>query len=165
MWLIGMMGSGKTTVGSALAQRLGVPFYDTDQIVTGSAGESISEIFAHGGEDRFRRLERDAVMTVSAEDSVVAVGGGAVLDPNNRARMSASPPVVWLRCAPDTLARRLDRTRDRPLLPEGDDPVGRLAAILGDRRALYEGVADHVIDTDALTVAEAIEELRHIWSA
>jgi shikimate kinase len=111
--LVGLMGAGKTTVGQACAARLGRAFVDTDDLVVTLAGVPFDEIWRDGGEPRFRELERAAVADACASPDplVIACGGGAVLDPDNRARLRAAGVVVWLRAPVDVLARGPRRRR------------------------------------------------------
>jgi shikimate kinase len=104
MWLIGMMGSGKSTIGAIAAERLGLQFFDTDRMIVARSGVSIPEIWEEMGEQMFRDMEREAVAAVPLERSLAAAGGGAVLDPANRAVIASSPPVVWLRALPAEIA-------------------------------------------------------------
>lgn len=169
--LVGMMGSGKTTVGRLVARRLGRPFVDVDDAVVRRAGLSVSELFAGQGEAAFRSLESQCLgdalgdpagsgVADEAGGTVVAVGGGAVLDAANRARMARSGPVVWLRARPETLAERLGGGEGRPLLAESTrDAVSTLAALAADRAPLYEQVASVVIDVDGLSAEEVADRL------
>ena len=102
------MGAGKTTVGERCAERLGRAFVDTDDVVESVARRSVQELFAEAGESAFRRLERDAVRDATAAPApiVIACGGGAVLDPENRRRIRQTGTVVWLRASPAVLAER-----------------------------------------------------------
>lgn len=163
MWLVGMMGSGKTTIGQQAATAVGVPFYDTDQLVEEMARTSISAIWDGVGEEGFRELERRAISTVPDQGFIAAAGGGAVLDEGNRDHMRRGAPIVWLRCDPDTLAKRLSGADDRPLLDGDLSPRERLAAVLGERVAVYSAVANDVIDTDDLDVAGVVSEVVGIW--
>ena len=164
MLLIGMMGSGKTTVGRVLAARRGCPHLDSDEQVQSRTGLTVPEIFETRGEPAFRAEEARALAEAidSAEPAVISVAGGAVLDPDNRRRMSAAGTVVWLRADPATLARRVGDGAGRPLL--ADDPDAALRRLYDERRPLYEEVADVVIDVDAMSrdeVVEAIEKALH----
>ena len=108
IWLIGLMGSGKSAVGSVLAKRSGLPFYDIDDRVERISGRTVSDIFFIEGEDAFRNLEADELRTVAAEpDGVVATGGGSVLAESNVATMSDSGTVVLLEVTPETAAARI----------------------------------------------------------
>lgn len=141
--IVGYMGSGKTTVGRALADSLGREFIDLDRAVVERAGRSIPEIFAEGGEDRFRDLEHRALLGALDGDRgcVVACGGGTVLRPDNRARLD-EVPTVFLR---EDLGILFARTRgeDRPLRAAGREEFERRYA---ERLSLYKEVADLEVD-------------------
>jgi len=158
--LVGMMGSGKTTVGKRLAAKLGASFVDTDDLVAALAGKSVREIFEHDGEAVFRRMEADALRTAltSADDLVVAAAGGCVLAANNRAAMHEHATcVLWLDADVATLGERTSRGVHRPLLD--GDPATRLATLDGERRALYESVADARIDTSGRTIDDVVTDV------
>ena len=154
-----MMGAGKTTVGQALARRLGVPYYDSDAQVEQRTGRTVPEIFAQDGEAAFRAEEREALADAVGSDgaAVVSVAGGAVLDPGNRRVLREGGRVVWLRAGVDTLTRRVGDGSGRPLL--GDDPGAALARLYEIRRPLYAEVADVVIDVDDLGPDEVVERI------
>lgn len=164
--LVGLMGAGKSTVGTLLATRLGRAFVDTDDVVVATTGSTVSEIFAARGEPAFRALERTAVADVCASPQplVVACGGGAVLDPENRRMMSRAGVVVWLRAAPAQLAARVGEGDARPLLARGTpaETLERLAAV---RAPGYEAVADVVVDTDELSPSDVTERVLQELSA
>ena len=156
--LIGMMGSGKTTVGRRLAAALGRPLVDSDAQVEARTGRTVREIFESDGEAAYRVLEREALVDAlaGAEPSVVAAAGGVVLDPGNRAVLQEAGTVVWLRARPEVLARRVSAGRDhRPLL--GDDPLAALQRLDAERRPLYEEVADLVVDVDDLSTSQVVD--------
>lgn len=162
MWLVGMMGSGKTSVGRLVADAVGFGFYDTDEAVESMCGRSVTEIWHEAGEDRFRELERIAVeMTPSRV--VAAAGGGAVLDTANVATMRRRPPVVWLRARPATLAKRLTGGADRPLLTGSRPAVDVLREILASRAEAYESAATHQIETDDRTADDVATEVTQLW--
>jgi shikimate kinase len=156
--VIGLMGAGKTKVGRRAAETLGRTFVDTDVLVEQRVGKTVAAVFADDGEPAFRRLERAAVAdAVADEGRVVAVGGGAPLDPVSAERMRAAGPVVWLYAEPATLAVRLRRSLergDRPLLA-GTRPVHVLTELLAARRAAYDAAATVRLRTDGLTVDDA----------
>ena len=155
--LVGLMGAGKTTVGGACATRLARPFVDTDDIVEANTGMSVSEVFAHQGEAGFRELERRAVADACATPTpaVIACGGGAVLDADNRRCLYQAGFVVWLQALPATLMARVKEGSERPLLQgRGTATLERLAVV---RAAAYEAAADAVVDTDGLTVPEVVD--------
>jgi shikimate kinase len=155
--LVGPPAAGKTTVGRLLADRLGVPFVDTDDLVMARAGKPVSEIFVDDGEDAFRRLEADAVADALAVQAVIALGGGAVLAEQTRKRL-AGRPVVLLAAGVPTSAARVGLNRDRPLLL--GNPRRRLRELLDERLPLYREVAVAEVETDERTpdeVADAVQ--------
>ena len=156
--LVGMMGSGKTTVGRQLAARLGWAFCDSDAMVESSTGSTVAELFAARGEDGFRAEESRvlAEALTGAGPVVVSAAGGAVLAPENRALLT-SHTVVWLRADPATLAARVGDGEGRPLLEA--DPAGTLVGLDAVRRPLYEEVADVVVDVDALDPATVVDRV------
>lgn len=157
--LVGLPGTGKSTVGAELAARWQVPFADSDDLVEASAGRSITEIFAEDGEPGFRRLEAEAIQRALSEfDGVLALGGGAVTTPAVRSALSvAGVPVVLLTAEPAELLRRMAGTDHRPLL--AGDPAARLATLAADRDALYRAVCTHRCDTGGRTASELAAEL------
>jgi shikimate kinase len=157
--LVGMMGSGKTTVGRALARRLHRPFVDSDAKVEGRTGRTVREIFEAEGEPAFRRHERVALLDAVASPvpAVIAAAGGVVLDPANRVSLRSAGTVVWLRAPVAVLGRRVASGDHRPLLR--DDPEAVLARLGLEREPLYLEVADHVIDVDDLPPDEGVERV------
>jgi shikimate kinase len=158
-----MMGSGKTTVGAALAARLGMTFVDVDDEVAGRTGRKIGDLWAQDSEVAFRQAEATALTDLLRTDGplVVATGGGAVVDPASRRLLADTSTVVWLRAPVAVLAARLESSSrgDRPLL--GGDPAATLARLLARREALYAEVADLAVDAtgspDAVAAAIATE--------
>jgi len=123
LYLVGMMGAGKTTVGRSLARRLKLRFYDSDQEIEARCGVKIPVIWEIEGEAGFRAREAQAIAELSVLDGIVlATGGGAVLAKENRALLSARGTVVYLRATPEHLYERVRQDRNRPLLA-GDDPL------------------------------------------
>ena len=153
------MGAGKTTVGHHLAERLGWAYCDSDAQVEAATGRSVPQIFSESGEAAFRAEESRALATAVSgkQPVVVAVAGGAVLDPGNRRLLSASGEVVWLRACPETLAERVGPGQGRPLL--AGDPAGTLARLDEVRRPLYEELADLVVDVDDLSPDAVVEHI------
>jgi shikimate kinase len=158
VWLVGMMGAGKSSVGPALAERLGVPFVDTDAEVECRAGMGVTEIFGREGEAGFRARELEAVESCAGRPAVVALGGGALTQPEVRKRVARQGRVVYLRARPESLAARVGPAQERPLL-RGLDAEGRLARL---RELLETRVRDYesgalVVDTDGLDVVAVVE--------
>jgi len=157
--LVGVPGSGKTTVGELLADQLGVSFRDTDRDIESAQGRSISDIFVDDGEQVFRALEKVAVATALSEhDGVLSLGGGAVLDADTRSLLKQQA-TVWLHVSAAQGARRVGLDVPRPVLL--GNVRGRLSALLAERGPLYEEVASTTIDTDTRApqaVADAIIE-------
>lgn len=157
-----MMGAGKSSVGRALAARLGREFVDTDAEIEKAAGASVREIFEREGEAGFRARERAAIDALAGRPVVVALGGGAIAQPGAAERLAASGTVVWLRARPETLAARVGDADARPLLrglgPEAR--IARIAELAAAREASYR-TARIAVDTDELQaeqVARAIAE-------
>lgn len=145
--LVGLMGSGKTSVGERVAAALGRPFVDSDDFVEQRTGRTVREIWLEDGEPAFRALEREALTEalVAADPAVIAAAGGVVLAEQNRKTLrAADATVVWLHADPSILAARATRGDHRPLLD--DDPHATLHQMAADRDALYREVADEVID-------------------
>ncbi len=145
--LVGLMGAGKTAVGKRLAKTLGAPFRDADDEIEEAAGLSIAEIFEVYGENAFRDLERRVVARlVSGTPMILALGGGAFMDPGTRALLKKDATTIWLRADLQTLVDRTQRRRGlRPLLMQ-DDPAVVLETLMAKRSPIY-AEADHVVDT------------------
>lgn len=166
--LIGMMGSGKTTVGKKLAEKMGVAFIDMDRWIEEAAGKTIPEIFAQEGETAFRDQEAKALETLLSSHifGVIATGGGAVLREENRARMEQEGRTVWLKASKEKIITRVteDRQSIRPLL-EGDQPEIKIEALLRARNPYYSQ-ASIQIDTDERTPDEIthhiLERIHHV---
>jgi shikimate kinase len=165
--LAGFMATGKTQVGRRLARALGWRFVDTDALVEAAAGRSVAAIFAEEGEPGFRARERAAVAEACAMPSaVVAVGGGALLDPANREALLAAGPVVCLRASPEEILRRVGTARDRPLLSgpairSAAERLVRIEALLAERAPVYD-CATHVVDTDGLSPRQVARRVRDL---
>jgi shikimate kinase len=164
VYLVGMPGSGKSTVGPELAARLGVPFVELDSEIERAAGATVREIFEREGEPGFRELEAAALGRAAARDpSVVSCGGGVVLEPANRVTLRATGEVVFLSVPLELLRARVRPAADRPLIrAEGD-----LERLYREREALYREFAAHVVDSSGPPeeVAVAIEKELRQWSA
>ena len=137
--LIGMMGSGKSTVGRQLSCRLNWRFFDLDEVISRKTGVSIPRIFSVAGERTFRAWERKSAAEIyeKLNRGVVATGGGAILSPQNRKIFSRNGPVFYLHAEPSVLLDRIDLT-DRPLLHKSSDPEARMRDIFKRREKLYE---------------------------
>jgi shikimate kinase len=144
--LVGMMGSGKTTVGRRVAAVLGRPFADSDEIIEARTGRTVAEIFAAEGEPAFRTIETEVLGECldASEPTVIAAAGGVVLEAENRRRLGGAGTVVWLKVPVGTLVDRVAGSTHRPLLDE--DPEGVLAELSEAREALYLAVADLTLD-------------------
>ena len=156
--LTGFMGSGKTTVGKVLADFLGCPFMDLDDLVVKKAGKSIPDIFAQDGEPAFRQLEaqvlRKTVEKYAESTAVLALGGGAVLAPSSAALLHEKTVCIYLRASLETLLTRLEgETAGRPLADAS------LADRLAAREPIYQKTAHVVIDTDGLSPDEVADEI------
>lgn len=156
-----MMGSGKSTVGRMVADRVGVPFYDTDVMVIERARASIPEIWEELGEPGFRRMESTEVMAVPKDGVIAAAGGGAVLAPANRTVMARADHIVWLRCDPSILAKRLRDGGERPLLARSPESV--LETLLTERAPIYDELATSHVDTSGMTIEQVVNEVVEIW--
>jgi shikimate kinase len=155
--LIGPRGAGKTALGQRVARRLGWAFLDTDRLIE-ARGRSVDAIFAAAGEAGFRALEREVIGALApAGDAVIATGGGAVLDADNRVHLAALGPVIYLHASPEELVARIADS-DRPALTDAD-PRSEMRAVLAAREPLYRDLADAVLDTGALDVDAATEAL------
>lgn len=147
--LVGLMGSGKTTVGKRIAQELGYSFVDSDDVVASAAGKSVREIFAQDGEATFRKHESDAIRAVLTNGTalvVLATGGGAVISTENRALISEEAShVVWLDASVEDLVVRTKSGAARPLLD--GDAAATLQSLSSQRSAWYDEVATVRIDT------------------
>jgi shikimate kinase len=150
--LVGFMGSGKTTVGRAVASRTGLRFVDTDELVEGSTGATVAAVFAKAGEAGFRALERQAIERALAEDGcVIAVGGGAVCDRTIRRALRKACKVVFLSASVDAILARTRGTSGRPLLDGIDERERRFVVedLLYDRTPFYQDARDILVDADA----------------
>jgi shikimate kinase len=157
--LVGPMGSGKSAVGRLLAQRLDLALVDSDAEIEARTGVDIAYIFEREGEAGFRSREAEVLDDITQRPGVlVATGGGAVLDARTRARLRSRGCVVYLRTSVDQQLARTRRGAQRPLLMS-PDPRGTLERLMGQRAALYEEVADVIVDTDGRKVGAVVDEI------
>jgi shikimate kinase len=147
IYLVGLMGAGKTTVGRQLAKRLQRRFLDSDHEIEARTGVRIPVIFEIEGESGFRRRESQVLEELAREpDLILATGGGAVLAPENRKCLRESGIVVYLHAPPDVLYERTRHDRNRPLL-QVDDPLAKLRELYGQRDPIYRETAHIVVDS------------------
>ena len=152
------MGTGKTSTGRVLARKLGTRFIDTDKLIEKEAGIPIREIFEKFGEAHFRGLEREIVKKVTEEEGVViAVGGGAIVNPANLADIKRHGIVVSLTASLEVILSRVERNLDRPLL-KVEDKLGKIKELIADRAPFYEK-ADNTVDTDGKNPEQVADEI------
>jgi len=159
--LIGGRATGKTSVGTRLAEVLQRPFVDLDQVLVREAGRSVADIVAQGGWGEFRRLEKELVARYrDAQGQILATGGGVVLDPDNVAALRENGILIWLTADPAAIQARLaqDQPRDanRPSLT-GGDAIREVAEVLQERAPLYQAAAQIIVDTTHRSVAQVVE--------
>lgn len=154
--LVGFMGSGKSTVGRELHQRLGYPLVDMDHVIEQRAGKSITAIFAEEGEDKFREMETMLLRELNdpaAPRRIISTGGGVICREENRTLLRHLGYVVWLHAPTVVILDRTAKSRDRPLL-HTDDPAARVEALLAVRKPLYAETAHLKVDTAGLDCGE-----------
>jgi shikimate kinase len=160
---VGAPGAGKTTVGEAVAELLGVPFSDSDAIIEARAGKPIPEIFFDDGEDAFRALERETIAAALSDfDGILALGGGAILDDGTRALLKGHT-VVYLSVELSDAVKRVGLGGGRPLL--AINPRATLKYLLDQRRPLYSQVATHTVATDGRAPGEIAAEVAALLKA
>jgi shikimate kinase len=158
--LIGSPGAGKTSVGRRVAQRLGIPFTDTDALIESEAGMAVADIFLNEGEEAFRRREAVAVAeALLSHEGILSLGGGAVLREETRERLQGHL-VVWLRVSVADAASRVGLNTARPLLL--GNVRGTLNTLLQERTPLYESVATDVVDTSGRPLREVVDDVAEL---
>ncbi|WP_079509725.1 shikimate kinase [Mesobacillus jeotgali] len=157
IYLIGFMGSGKTTVSKELAQRLNMAVIDTDEEIINKAGKSINEIFAHDGEAQFRLLESEVLYSMPSADAVVATGGGIIISKKNRLFLKDKVNVVYLHTAFSFILERLKDDDTRPLLSK--DKWKSSESLYSSRIPLYRETAKLEIDTSGKPVSRIVDEI------
>lgn len=161
IFLVGLMGSGKTTIGKILARHRGLDFYDSDHEIVARCGVSIPTIFEIEGEAGFRRREACVIEELSQHQGIVlATGGGAILAPENRSALKSRGTVVYLRCQPQELYSRTRHDKNRPLL-QTDDPLAKLKELYAARHALYMDTADMVLDSGRQSTHALVKRLEN----
>jgi shikimate kinase/3-dehydroquinate synthase len=159
VFLVGLMGAGKTTIGRILARKLGKRFIDSDHEIEARTGASIPWIFEIEGEESFRRREAEVIRDLCAEDGVVlATGGGAVLNPETRASLKARGTVIYLRANVNSIMTRTAHDKNRPLLQTAD-PRRKLEELMLQREPLYREIAELVIDTGRPNVQSMVQTI------
>ena len=159
IYLVGLMGAGKTTIGRSLAKRLGMRFIDTDKEIEARTGVSIPTIFEIEGEEGFRKREAQVIAEMAQQGAlVVATGGGGVLRESNRITMRASGFVIYLNVPPQLLWERTRHDKNRPLL-QVDDPKLKLTQLFTARDPLYREVANLVVDGGRMSAQAVLQYL------
>ena len=159
IYLIGLMGAGKTTIGRMLAKSLGLPFYDSDKAIEDITGVDIATIFEFEGEKGFRLRENKMVKElVELDEIVLATGGGVILNEENRVRLKENGFVVYLQCSIDRIVDRTSRNSQRPLL-NVDNPREKIQALIDERESLYLSCADFVIDSGQMQSKAVVREI------
>lgn len=162
IFLIGPMGTGKTTIGKQLATQLGMTFADSDQEIQDRTGVDINTIFEYEGEDGFRDREEAVIEDMTQIDrQVLATGGGAILRPKSRQNLSARGIVVYLQCSPEQQYERTCRDRNRPLI-NTDEPLEKLRELMAEREPLYAETADHTVSTEDRSASIVTREILDI---
>jgi shikimate kinase len=159
LFLIGPMGAGKTTIGRQLARNLGRKFYDSDKVIEERTGASISLIFELEQEQGFRKREKAIIDELTQYDNIVlATGGGAVLDPENRQHLASRGHVIYLHAPIDYLLQRTSKDNSRPLL-QTQDPKAKLQELIETRDPLYRETAHTIIETDSCPVKRVVAKI------
>lgn len=164
--LIGHRGSGKSTVGQMLATRLNWRFTDTDQIIIDQTGRTIADIFARDGEPAFRRMEKKVLESLrKAQNRVISLGGGSIMDPDNRSLARRLGKIVWLRAPAAVLWSRICKdphtSRTRPNLTASGG-LAEVETVLAEREPVYESIATQIIDTMTMSPAEIADSIE-MW--
>ena len=157
--LTGFMAAGKTVVSRRLARVLGWSFVDLDAVIEADEGLAVRVIFASRGERYFREREKAALgQVLDGSEQVIALGGGAVVDPDNLRLLKERSLLIWLKVSPQTVLGRTGETNDRPLL-QGPDRLKRIEELSAERESIY-AEADFTLDTDELTVDQVVQRIQ-----
>ena len=160
IFLIGLMGTGKTTVGRQLSRKLNMAFYDSDRVVEEHTGADIPLIFEKEGESGFRKREAAAIDELTQKNNIIlATGGGAVLDAENRNHLINRGTVFYLKSNLKTLIERTSKDKNRPLLHAEESAEVILKRLLDERGPLYEETADYVIETANNSIHDVIQAI------
>jgi len=158
--LVGPMGSGKTTIGRRLSERLTLDFFDSDHEIVNTTGVSIDHIFDVEGEKGFRARESDVLKKLcSMPNIVLATGGGAVILKENRELMKKASSIIYLSSSVDQILRRTAKSKTRPLLEKSNNRRKTITDIVEARDLLYREVSSHIVDTNGKKLNEVIDEI------
>lgn len=161
--LVGFMGTGKSSAGRMVAQRLGMQFVDMDEEIVRREGKSVPELFRERGEAAFRAIERALTVELSGKTGmVISTGGGIVLNPDNIRDLQRNGMVICLQAAPDEILTRIGHDANRPLL-QGGEKLERISALLAERKPLYDAIPDQIMTAGHAPsdTAEAVIALYH----
>ena len=162
--LVGLMGAGKTSVGRLLAEKLGIEFYDTDDVIENEAGCSIVDIFSQKGEQAFRELEKKTILKLSQKSgNIISTGGGSLENEENLKNLKKNGLIVYLKASPEVLYERIKNQKNRPLLKNGS-PLKTLKELLEKREQAYKR-ADYIIDTALKTAEDVTNEIVKVYNA
>ncbi len=159
IFLVGPMGAGKSTIGKKLANLMGLGYLDSDREIQNRTGVDIPTIFEYEGEAGFRKRELSVIAELTETDNIVlATGGGAIVEAENRKNLAARGFVVYLFCTPEQQHERTAQDKNRPLL-QTDDPLATLKALMTERDPLYRDVADIVVSTEDKTAVNTAKSI------
>ena len=165
IYLVGLMGAGKTTIGRQLAKSLGLPFYDSDKAIEESTGVDIPTIFEFEGENGFRDREQKMLQQLTELKGIVlATGGGAILREENRKLLKENGIVIYLQCSIDRIMERTRRDTQRPLLKTAN-PKERIEELFTEREPLYLNCADIIVDTGIMQSKAAVNHILEEYNA
>ena len=162
IFLIGPMGSGKTTIGKKLANRVSKKFYDSDDEIKKNTGADIPLIFEIEGDSGFRVREKKVISELVLLDNIVlSTGGGTILDNENRNMLAENGLIIYLKSSAERIYKRTSGDKSRPLL-QVSDRLGRIKEILAERESIYKSLADEIIEIDTIGINEIIKKILEI---
>jgi len=165
IYLIGLMGAGKTTIGRQLAKALQLPFYDSDKAIEEQTGVDIPTIFEYEGEEGFRAREQNMIAELTQINGIVlATGGGAILRPANRKALTENGFVVYLQCSVDKILQRTKRDTQRPLL-NTENPRARIEKLFSEREPDYLSCADFKIETSSMQSKAVVQNILNEYTS